>query len=72
MEKVNPLSANPTNQIFDFVNCFSEFAKGIYGACDRNFFNLALTSCCFFQLYDSYSIYVLLAIISKEPWNTLG
>ena len=30
-----------------FVKHFSEFAKGIYETCDRNFFNLALIAAVF-------------------------
>ena len=37
-EKSMPQAKN----ILGFVKCFTEFAKGIYEICDRNFFNLTV------------------------------
>ena len=51
------------------VKRFSKFAKGIYEICDCNFFNFALIIIAgfFFQWYNSYHSYILLAIIGEEP-----
>ena len=37
--------ATTCKNIFGFCEAFCEFAEGIYETCERNFFNLALTSC---------------------------
>ena len=47
-----------------FVKHFSEFAKGIYVICSRNYFNLALIV---FAIVQFILFHVLLAIISEEP-----
>ena len=40
-------SLPPAKKFLDFPKRFSGFAKGIYGTCDRNFFNLITISVVF-------------------------
>ena len=42
-------------KLWDFVKCLSEFAKGIYETCDRNFFNLAIIIVTLFSIVQFIS-----------------